>query len=133
MDNCVFCQIVAKKSPAYIVYEDPDYLAFLDKYPQTRGHLQLIPKAHFRWVWEIPDMGSFFAVAGKIIRAIIPVLNADHVTMATLGQEVYHAHLWIVPQYRREVILQEGFRSGTREEDKAEVAKLLRSALVYPP
>lgn len=120
MDECIFCQIVAKKSPAYIVYEDSEYLAFLDIFPQSRGHLQLIPKKHYRWVWEIPDMASFFGVAQKIIRAIIPVLNADHVTLATVGEEVHHAHLWIVPQYERRMRV---------EVDKAEVAKILRSAL----
>lgn len=122
MDDCIFCQIVAKSSPAHIVYEDRDTIAFLDKFPQTRGHLQLIPKAHYRWVWEIPDMGAFFAVAQKIIRAIIPVLGADHVTLTTRGDEVQHAHLWIVPQYTKVI--------EVRQEAGVHVANILRQALL---
>jgi histidine triad (HIT) family protein len=121
MGDCIFCQIVTKNAPAHIVYEDDHYLAFLDKFPQTRGHLQLVPKAHYRWVWEIPDIGTFFGVAQKIIRAIIPVLGADHVTLSTRGDEVHHAHLWIVPQYTKVVEIRGGAQS---------VANLLRRALL---
>ncbi len=70
--------------------------------------MQLIPKMHYRWVWEIPDMGNFFSVAGRIIRAIIPALGASHVTIASFGQEVAHAHLWIVPQYHSARTIEEG-------------------------
>src|SRR3989344_2067709 len=121
MDDCIFCQIVEKKSPAHIIYEDNECLAFLDKFPRTRGHLQLIPKTHYRWVWEIPNMGTFFTIAQTIIRAIIPVLGADCVILTTRGDEVYHAHLWIVPQYIKAVEIRQEAQS---------VANLLRRALL---
>lgn len=121
MYDCIFCQIVAKSSPAHIVYEDDHHLAFLDKFPRTRGHLQLVPKTHYRWVWEIPEIGMFFGVAQKIIRAIIPVLGADYVTLTTRGDEVHHAHLWIMPQYTKVIEIRQGAQS---------VANLLRRALL---
>lgn len=127
MDDCVFCKIAEKKAPAHIVYEDADHVAFLDKFPHTLGHLQLIPKKHYRWVWDIPHIGSFFTVAQTIIRAIIPVLGADHVTIATRGDEVQHAHLWIVPQYGRDKSVIEGKK--WKSESKEEVATLLRERL----
>jgi histidine triad (HIT) family protein len=46
MDDCVFCQIVSEDSPASVVYQDGQVMAFLDLYPVTRGHLLVIPKAH---------------------------------------------------------------------------------------
>lgn len=120
MQSCIFCQIVFHKAPAFIVYEDADYLAFLDTYPQSRGHLQLIPKTHVRWIWEIPDMGTFFTVAGRIIRAIIPALGASHVKIAAIGDEVAHAHLWIVPDYQH---------NQRQYQSKEEVARILKNAL----
>lgn len=119
--NCVFCQIVAGKSPADIVFEDKLFLAFLDKYPQARGHLQLIPKKHYRWIYDVPEIGEIFVAARKIIRAIIPVLGASHVLLATLGEEVPHAHIWIVPQYKR--------RLENSREDREALAHLLREAI----
>ncbi|HCM37785.1 MAG: Histidine triad (HIT) protein [Candidatus Gottesmanbacteria bacterium GW2011_GWB1_43_11] len=127
MENCVFCEIVAKKAPAFIVYEDDETIAFLDRYPQTLGHLQLVPKVHHRWIYELPDIGTFFATAQKIIRVIIPVLEADHVTLGTFGREVKHAHLWIVPQYKKEIGLQEG--KQRQQEKPTQLAQLLKETL----
>lgn len=129
MSDCIFCQIVNRKSPAFIVYEDPDHLAFLDTYPQSRGHLQLIPKKHYPWVYEIPKMEEFFTVAGRIIRAIIPALGADHVSIATFGRQIAHAHLWIVPQYRDTQTIKEGRGHREIEENLQEVAEIIRKAL----
>lgn len=119
--SCVFCQIVAGRSPADIVFEDKLCLAFLDKYPQTRGHLQLIPKKHYRWIYDVPEIGEIFVAARKIVRAIIPVLGANHVSLATLGEEVPHAHIWIVPQYKR--------RLENSRDDREALAHLLREAI----
>ncbi len=104
-------------------------MAFLDKYPQTRGHLQLIPKKHYQWVYQIPQIGKFFEVAQKIIHVIIPVLGADHVTLAAFGHEVHHAHLWIVPQYGSVVKVEEQFSSHQADDDQ-ELAKLLKKYLM---
>lgn len=126
--DCVFCKIVRKEAPALIVYEDKNYVAFLDKYPRSRGHLQLIPKIHCSWVYEIPDIGLFFSTAGAMIHAIIPALGADHVTLATFGHEISHAHLWIVPEYAGSgrTILERG---GQEREGQEALAELLRKAL----
>ena len=133
MQSCIFCQIVSRQVPAFIVYEDESYLAFLDKFPQTRGHVQLIPKTHVRWVYDIPNIGQFFTVAGRIIHAIIPVLDASHVTIGTFGREIDHAHLWIVPQYGGDRLTQEGYGRRSKEEGHEEVAKNLREGLSKMP
>lgn len=99
MEDCTFCRIIEKKEPAHTIYENDMLVAFLDKYPRSRGHLQLVPKNHVRWIYDMPDMGVFFATAQRIIRGIIPVLHADHITIGTFGHEITHAHLWVVPQY----------------------------------
>jgi histidine triad (HIT) family protein len=44
--GCVFCDIVAGRSPASTVYEDEELLAFLDIRPVTIGHLLVVPKRH---------------------------------------------------------------------------------------
>lgn len=122
MDTCIFCQITEKESPAYIIYEDDQSIAFLDKYPKTRGHLQLIPKTHYRWIYDIPDIGRFFTTAQTLIRDIIPRLGAHHVTLSTFGGEVAHAHLWIVPQYHgKEKELNESWGPKTTEDALQEV------------
>jgi len=45
-DGCVFCRVVARESPADIVYEDDTVLAFKDLYPKAPVHLLIVPKRH---------------------------------------------------------------------------------------
>lgn len=97
MTDCVFCKIVAKEIPANIVYEDADFLAFLSIDPQSPGHTLIIPKKHYRWVWDVPNLGPYFEVAGKIARAQKKAFGVDMVLSKIVGEEVHHAHIWIFP------------------------------------
>jgi len=101
-DQCIFCQIVAKKIPAKIVYEDENFLAFLDIRPLNPGHTLLIPKKHYRWVNDIENFGEFWELAKKIGIAITRALNPMSISYATLGFEVPHAHIWIIPRFEND-------------------------------
>ncbi len=95
--NCIFCKIVKKEIPAHIVYENENFLAFLDIHPQAPGHVQIIPKKHYRWVWDVPNVGEYFEVAQKIAKAQQKAFNSDAVWSRIMGDEVHHAHIWIFP------------------------------------
>ena len=69
MNNCIFCDIVSKKIPAHIIYEDSDFMAFLDIRPLAPGHALVIPKKHYRWVWDVPAIGDYFTIVQKIAHA----------------------------------------------------------------
>ena len=104
MPDCVFCKIARKEIPAEIVYEDKDFLAFLDIQPQSPGHTQIIPKKHYRWVWDLPagrqvfpNIGDFFEVAKKIALAQQKAFGTDWILSKIIGDEVPHAHIWIFP------------------------------------
>lgn len=129
MASCIFCRIVTREEPARIVYEDSLFLAFLDKNPAARGHIQLIPKKHYQWVWEVPEMAELFRVCQKIIHGIIPALGADHVTIATFGRQVTHAHVWIVPQYDRRVVVTETKRITIDADNQQQLQSLLSEAI----
>jgi len=129
MTSCVFCRIVKREAPASIVHEETHYLAFLDAHPQSRGHLQLIPKTHVRRIYDIPDMGEIFSLAQRIIRAIILVLGADHAVLGSFGNEVEHAHIWIVPQYGRGKMVTEGARVRESVGSYETLSKLLHDCI----
>jgi histidine triad (HIT) family protein len=100
MSDCIFCKIVAGEIPAYKVYEDDNYLAFLDIEPCNPGHTLLIPKKHYRWVWDSPDVNNYYGVAGKIANAIRKAYNTDFVISLVVGIDVPHAHVWLVPRFK---------------------------------
>src|SRR3990167_6600023 len=76
--NCIFCKIVKKEIPAHVVYEDENFLAFLDIHPQSPGHTQVITKMHYRWVWDVPNAGKYFEVVKKIA-----IYNKKHLELTS--------------------------------------------------
>ncbi len=95
--NCIFCKIVARDIPAHIVYEDDSFLAFLDIRPLSPGHTLIIPKDHHRWIWDVPVLGLYFEVAGKIAKALQKAFGQEMIQSKIIGEEVPHAHIWIYP------------------------------------
>ncbi len=97
MTSCIFCKIVSREIPAHIVYEDDNFLAFLDIHPHTPGHVQVIPKTHVRWVWDLPNIGEYFEVARKLALAERKAFDTEWVMSKIIGDEVPHAHIWVFP------------------------------------
>jgi histidine triad (HIT) family protein len=98
MENCIFCKIVRREIPAYIVYEDNFFIAFLDIHPQSRGHVQVIPKKHYRWVWQVNTIGEYFKVVQKIALAQQKAFHTDWILSKIVGDEIEHAHIWVYPE-----------------------------------
>lgn len=97
MENCIFCKIAREDIPSYKVYEDNDFLAFLDIHPQSPGQVQVIPKKHYRWVWDVPNVGDYFEVVRKIALAQKKVFATDFILSKIVGEEIHHAHIWVFP------------------------------------
>ena len=97
MNECIFCKIVNKEIPSYKVYEDNDFYAFLDINPLAPGHVQVIPKKHYRWVWDLKNIGEYFKIVQKIALAQKKAFGVDIVRSQIYGEEVPHAHIWVYP------------------------------------
>ena len=97
MESCIFCKIVKGEIPSHKVYEDDGFLAFLDIHPHTPGHTQVIPKKHYRWVWQVPNAGEYFEVVKKIALAQQKAFQTDFILSKIIGDEVPHAHIWVFP------------------------------------
>jgi histidine triad (HIT) family protein len=97
MENCIFCKIVKGEIPSYKVYEDDNFLAFLDINPTSPGHTQVIPKKHRRWVWDVENVGEYFEVVRKIALAQRKAFDTDWILSKVVGDEVPHSHIWVFP------------------------------------
>ncbi len=95
--NCIFCKIVSGEISSHKVYEDDNFLAFLDINPQSPGHTQVIPTSHYRWVWNVPNVGEYFEVVKKIALAQQKAFDTDYILSKIVGEEVPHAHIWVFP------------------------------------
>jgi len=102
MQDGVFCKIAEGTVPANKVYEDEDFLAFLDIRPLNPGHSLVIPKKHYQWVFDVEDFGKYFEVVKKVSLATKKVLNAESVSLVVFGHDVPHAHVWVVPRFEND-------------------------------
>lgn len=71
--DCIFCQIIAGKIPADIVYQDEEVLTFRDINPMAPTHLLIIPKKHIPSLAHLPDVetpliGHMVKVANQLAR-----------------------------------------------------------------
>lgn len=97
MTDCIFCKIVRGEIPSHKVYETANFIAFLDIHPQSPGHVQVIPKKHYRWVWDISNIGEYFETAKKVALAQRKAFGTDWILSKIVGDEVEHAHIWVYP------------------------------------
>lgn len=99
MSDCVFCRIANHELASNTVYEDDSFIAFLDIRPLNPGHTLVVPKKHYRWVWDVPNPGEYFEVVSKLARVLQKVLRTDWVASDVAGMGVYHAHIHLVPRF----------------------------------
>jgi histidine triad (HIT) family protein len=107
----IFTKIINGEIPSSKVYEDEDFLAILDIRPVNFGHTLLIPKKFFVNVFDAPaDVAAkMYPAISKVANAIKDALNCDGVNVyqnngAAAGQEVFHAHVHIVPRYESDEV-----------------------------
>jgi histidine triad (HIT) family protein len=100
MNNTIFGKIIRGEIPATKVYEDEQFLAFLDINPVTKGHTLLIPKQQYTWIHEVPDelIAAIFVKAKEIINAMRKGLPCDYVQLGVVGNEVPHFHIHLIPR-----------------------------------
>ncbi|MEI6040208.1 MAG: HIT domain-containing protein [Candidatus Berkelbacteria bacterium] len=58
MENCIFCSIVDKKSPANIEFEDNNIIAFWSIEPKAPVHILIVPKKHIESVAKLEEIDA---------------------------------------------------------------------------
>ncbi|ABW02202.1 histidine triad (HIT) protein [Caldivirga maquilingensis IC-167] len=126
MDECIFCRIIGREAPGHVVYEDDDVIAILDKYPINKGHILVMPKRHYRDIFEIPPeaLCKVMKVAKLMARAVVNGLKADGVRLIqnngpSAGQVVFHFHVHVIPYYGG------GYRAHRVELSEAEAIEVV--------
>jgi histidine triad (HIT) family protein len=95
----IFSKIIQGEIPAYKIAENELFFAFLDIFPLQKGHVLVVPKIEVDKVFELPDnyLSQILVFAKPIAEAIAASFPCDRVSMVTVGLEVPHAHLHLIP------------------------------------
>lgn len=134
--ECIFCAIVDGKIPSAKVYENEHVFAFMDIAPANPGHLLIIPKQHYRNIFDMPvDVG------GKIMEAALPLATAIRESLKPDGlnlfqsnepaafQTVFHFHLHLIPRWEGDPLRLPWRPSEGNIEEINNIASKIRNAM----
>lgn len=106
-DN-IFAKVARGEAPCAKVFEDADTIAFMDLFPQGRGHTLVIHKrARARNLLDadLADVALIMATTQRVGRAIVKAMNPDGLTVMQFngeasGQTIFHLHFHLIPRWR---------------------------------
>ncbi len=105
-ENCIFCKIAAGEIPSATLYEDDDFRVILDLGPASKGHALILPKEHYRNLYDIDDetLAKAALLAKKMVKKLTDVLGCDGYNIVQnnepcAGQTVFHFHMHLIPRY----------------------------------
>ncbi|MBM3282143.1 MAG: HIT family protein [Candidatus Diapherotrites archaeon] len=127
--SCIFCKIIAGEIPSHKIYEDKNYLAFLDIHPISRGHTLVIPKNHSTDLLHATpnERKGLLEIVAKIAPAIMKSVGAKGFNVGIntgkeSGQDVFHTHVHIIPRSTRDG-LKSWENMPSKTHDLAEIAR----------
>ncbi|MBR1692951.1 MAG: HIT family protein [Lachnospiraceae bacterium] len=105
-DNCIFCKLANGVIPTRSIYEDEDFNVILDAGPATRGHALILPKEHYKNLYELPEetASKVMLLAKRMAAHMTERLSCDGFNLVqnnneAAGQTVFHFHLHLIPRY----------------------------------
>lgn len=109
--DCIFCKIVNRELPSFILHEDDDFLVILDRSPASTGHALIISKKHAD---DIFGLGT--EIASKVMPLAVEIaermklvlefdgLNIIQNNSPVAGQTICHFHTHLIPRYKNDSI-----------------------------
>ncbi len=103
-NGSVFTKIIKRESPATIIYEDDDIIAFVPLRSQAPVHLLIVPKKEIATINDITEedalvLGKLFLVAKKLAKEKGISETGYRLSMninEDAGQSVFHLHMHLL-------------------------------------
>ena len=129
----VFARVLRGELPAAKVYEDAEVLAFMDLFPQARGHVLVISKAsRARNLLDVdPEHLTTLALAvQRVAKAVNAALRPDGIVVtqfngAEAGQTVFHLHVHVIPRYAGEPLRRHGSGGPADAQELTDLARAI--------
>ncbi|MBS4042687.1 MAG: HIT family protein [Chitinophagaceae bacterium] len=95
----LFSKIIQGEIPSYKIAENENFYAFLDIFPLQKGHTLVVPKVEIDKIFDLPNnyLAEILVFAQPIAKAIEKAYPCNRVNMVTVGLEVPHAHVHLIP------------------------------------
>ena len=129
--SSIFSKIVNNETPSFKVSEDENYLAFLDAFPLSYGHVLVIPKKQTDYLFDL-DSDEYLGLwnfSQKVAKAMDKVIFCKSIGVAVIGLEVPHAHIHLIPINSVSDINFEREKKNFSAERMQDIAEKINSAL----
>ena len=95
----IFSKIVRNEIPSYKVYENENFLAFLDINPLKKGHTLVIPKMEVDYIFDLKskEYQELWNFAKLVAKGMKRVIKCERISIVVMGLEVPHAHIHLIP------------------------------------
>ena len=95
----IFSRIASGEIPSYKVAENDRFYAFLDINPVAPGHVLVIPRMEVDYIFDLDDdeLAALHLFAKRVAQAMKKALQCKRIATATIGLEVPHAHIHLIP------------------------------------
>ena len=127
-EKCIFCKIANGEIPSFTLYEDDMFRVIFDLSPAAKGHALILPKEHFRNLFELDDeyAAALMPLAKKVATALSLELKCDGFNLLQnneeiAGQTVFHFHIHLIPRYKDDTF---SFSTSHGKIDENEATKL---------
>lgn len=126
-NDCIFCKIVRGVIPCNKVFENKNFLVFLDIKPVSHGHLLIIPKKHTIWMQDVEDktIKDAFVLAKKMMLTLKKSLKCDYIQLSIVGNEVPHFHIHLIPRYNADKFRNFPTKKYKNKEDEKIMKKII--------
>ena len=128
--DCIFCKIANGEIPSYKIYEDDNFLSFMDVNPMSFGHCLIIPKDHYENIYEMPEdlLSKLFPIVKKIAVRLKEVTGCDGMNIfqnngLAGNQTVFHYHVHIRPRYNNDNLIPSIPTHELTEEERNKILK----------
>ena len=123
----IFTKIINGEIPSYKVAEDENYFAFLDIFPNAKGHTLVIPKKEVDYLFDLDDetYAGLQMFAKKVAKGLEKAVPCKKVGVMVLGLEVPHAHIHLVPMQSEHDLLNFADKTKFPPEEMEQLAKLI--------
>ena len=127
----IFSKIVSKEIPSFKVYEDDNFLAFLDINPLKKGHTLVIPKKETDYIFDIKsqEYKDLWVFAKLVAKGMKKVIDCERISIVVMGLEVPHAHIHLIPLNNIQDIDFSQPKLKILDEEMQEIANLIKTAI----
>jgi len=132
MEDCIFCKIINRQIPTYILDENEDVVTFLS----LENHPLVVPKRHIPNIYSLDDRSASAVMveAVKIAKAVKEGVGCDGINLVqanepAANQDVFHFHLHIKPRWYNDTVILHWNTTKVSPEKLQESMELIKRAL----